>query len=408
MADKSSFLDRLLERVEAIDSSSIQAYILRLSREKGFFETVFNAVDEGILVIDRKLRIVYHNQAGQELLGLPDELRNVRISQFLREVDWRKILSGDVGEWQKIVRQEIEIIYPVRRILQFYLVPFGEEPTFATVILHDVTESTRLKNEELSSKTSDVIAQLAAGVAHEIGNPLNSLSLNLQLLQRKFRTQCSEGDTEDRDDTLEMISACREEVERLDHIIHQFLHAVRPVTPLLSPLDIRTVIVETLQFMHHEIELRGVKVSCDWPGELPLINGDLDQLKQAFFNILKNAIQAVINQGEIVISCSEDDEYINVEITDNGVGITSEQMCRIFDPFKSFKSDGNGVGMLIIERVLKAHGAELVISSQPERGTAILIRFPRSQRKIKSIGSGEFADGDSTSAASMESEVTNE
>ncbi|MFA6715439.1 MAG: PAS domain-containing protein, partial [Victivallaceae bacterium] len=112
---KESFLDRFIERVDSIDANSLQAYILHLSREKGFFETIFNAVEEGILVVDRSLHIRYHNRAAAELLGLPDDIERVRLSQFLQNVDWFSILKQDADEWTRMSRQEIEIRYPEHR-----------------------------------------------------------------------------------------------------------------------------------------------------------------------------------------------------------------------------------------------------------------------------------------------------
>ena len=114
---KKSFLDRFTEKAEALDPQSRQAYILRLARERGFFETVFNSIEEGILIVDRKLHIKYHNQSAVSLLGLPEDLKGVRLSQFLHGVNWRRILDNDADEWLRVSRQEIEISYPETRFV---------------------------------------------------------------------------------------------------------------------------------------------------------------------------------------------------------------------------------------------------------------------------------------------------
>ncbi len=371
---KKSFLDRFIERIDAIDSNSLQAYILRLSRERGFFETVFNAVQEGILVVDRRLRIKYFNKAAREILGLPDDLRRIKLSQLLRSVDWRRILQLDEEEWTRVARQEVEIVYPRQRFLQFYLVPH-ETGDFATVILRDVTESRRRTEEELQQETAQAISLLAAGVAHEIGNPLNSLYLNLQLLSRELR--------DDNNDALAMVNACKSEVERLDNIINQFLHAIRPGNPQLQIVDIRQVLLETLTFMHQEIELRRIAVNCDFPETMPNISGDGAQLKQAFYNILKNAIQAMPEGGALEIKADYNDDFLILEFIDSGRGISASEMNRIFEPFQSFKPGGRGIGMMIIERILREHGAELSIDSSPGQGTAVVVKFPRHGRQMR-------------------------
>ena len=184
MPAKKNFLDRFIERVEDVDANSRQAYILRLARERGFFETVFNAVEEGILVLDEQLRIRYFNRAAKELLALPDDMENVRISRLIPGMNWQSILDQDAEVWTQLSRQEVEIAYPRQTFLQLYLVPHDQEANLATVILRDVTESRKRTLDALEQQTAQAVSMLAAGVAHEIGNPLNSLYLNLQLLEK--------------------------------------------------------------------------------------------------------------------------------------------------------------------------------------------------------------------------------
>jgi signal transduction histidine kinase len=381
MKAKKNFLERFLERIDSIDSNSVQAYILRLSRDKGFLETVFNAIQEGILVVDRHLKINYYNHAAKELLGLPDDLENIRLSQFLHDVDWRRILQQDEEEWCRISRQEIEILYPAHRFLQFYLVPVEHGGGYATVILRDVTESHEHTIQELETEKIAAISMLAAGVAHEIGNPLNSLYLNLQLLIRMLEDKKTK--SFDRKVATEMVTAAKNEVERLDNIINQFLHAVRPGQLQMMPLDMKSIIIDTLTFMRQEIEMRTINVRCEWPEILPKIKGDPGQLKQAFYNIFKNAIQAMPEGGELDVICSYDEEWLELEISDNGQGISQENIGRIFEPFKSFKKGGTGIGMMIIERIIREHGADLQLQTAAGKGTSIVIRFPRRNRRIR-------------------------
>ncbi|MFA7231536.1 MAG: ATP-binding protein [Victivallaceae bacterium] len=385
MISKKNFLDRFIERVDAIDANSLQAYILHLSREKGFFETVFNAVQEGILVVDRKLSIRYHNKAAKELLGLPDDLSRVRLLQFLPNVDWHRIMAEDEVEWSRMARQEVEILYPRHCYLQFYLVPHkGKDgESFATVILRDVTESRKRTMEELETETIQMISMLAAGVAHEIGNPLNSLYLNLQLLHRIFKKE----EIFDRVEAMEMLEACKNEVERLDNIISQFLHAIRPGCPKMALVDVKELIIETLTFMRQEIENRSVNVKCEWPDILPKISGDAAQLKQAFYNILKNAIQAMPEGGNIDLVCSYDSDYLILEFVDTGHGISADNLNRMFDPFKSFREGGSGLGMMIVERIFREHGSEISINTKEGEGTAVVVKFPRYGKRVRVLQS---------------------
>ena len=212
------------------------------------------------------------------------------------------------------------------------------------MILRDVTESRRLTMEEVETETSNYVSMLAGEVAHEIGNPLNSLYLNLQLLNRMFKPD-KEPDLEE---SREMLKVCSDEVKRLDNIINQFLHAIRPGESAMLDLDIKEVIIDTLTFMQSEIETKGISVECIWPDVLPKIYGDVSQLKQAFFNVLRNAVQAMPQGGDIAVNASYDDEHVILEFIDTGDGISADKLNRMFDPFKSFKKGGTGLGMMIL------------------------------------------------------------
>ena len=379
--EKASFLDRFIERLDAIDSNSLQAYLVHLFRERGFFESVFNAIHEGILVIDKRFSIKYFNSAARTLLGLPEDYRKLKMTKLLPQLDWRKILGDDVKKWTRLTRQEIEIDYPVHRWLQVYIVPQeDDDERFATVILHDVTERRKQTDEELESRTAGVVAMLAGSVAHEIGNPLNSLYLNLQLLEHDLKDE-----NFDRDEALETVACCRGEVQRLDNLIRQFLNAVRPAQMNFQQVDLRELLLDTLKFMRHELELRSLTVKCDFPEVWQMISGDAEQLKQAFYNIIKNAAQAMSSGGELLIAGAVDDYSVKLAFSDTGKGVNVQELSRMFEPFASFKKGGNGLGMMIIERVVRAHGAELLLDTAPEQGMTLTISFPREDRRVRML-----------------------
>jgi signal transduction histidine kinase len=376
---KQKFIDRLIQRMDSMDSSNLQSFLLKLYHEKGFLDTLLNAMQEGILVINRDLRIIYHNHAAAELLGLPEDLAGVRLSQFLTNVNWRKIMELDEEEWLRLSSQEVEIMYPVHRYVHFYLMPHGAEDGLGTVILRDITESRTRTLQELEAETDRAISMLAAEVAHEIGNPLNSLYLNLQLIQQELADDEIEFD---RREAAEMIRIARGEVERLDNIINQFLHAIRPGHPKLIPLDAAELLIETLKFMNQEIDNRSISVNFSHPEVLPMISGDAGQLKQAFYNIIKNAVQAMPEGGVLAISSEFDADYVTLEFADSGQGISAEQLARLYQPFHTTKENGSGIGMMIIERVMREHGASISVQTREGRGTSILLRFPRIGRRL--------------------------
>ena len=375
---KDSFLDTLISKLDHLDSNNMQAFIFRLVKQKGFLETVFNTIKEGIIVVDRYLHIQYANQSAINLLGFPKNFMDQRISKFLRDIDWKRIMQEDEEEWYRLSRQEIQINYPRRRILSFYLVPHEGDEGLATIILNDVTETRMSDLENFESEKLHLMSMLSAGVAHEIGNPLNSLNIHLELLGRHFK-ELPEHDSE----ALEMLDVAKSEVKRLDLIITQFLTAIRPTKPDMEKIDIKMLILQTLNFMKSELNSREIKIKKELPEVLPEVLGDQNQIKQAIYNLIKNASQAISDGGTIEIKCSKNDEYLNLSIADTGCGISAKDMNNIFEPYYTNKQSGTGLGLMIVERIVREHGARLAVESDPGKGTIFTIRFPLESQRLK-------------------------
>ena len=377
-------VDRCVPHIKSMEPNMLHTVIHKLAGEKGFFENIANAISEGLLVIDKNMRILYRNNAAESMLGIPEDFSKLSVKRFLKGVDWEALIE------QKGVsaRHEMEILYPQRRIVRFYLVPHGKDGHFI-VILTDITEEYDKTASRMENERGRVVSMLAAGVAHEIGNPLNSLYLNLQLLERMFQM-----DDPDLEEAKESLREARNEVERLDSIINQFLKALRPAKLRLEPTQLRNVLEETLSFMQHEIRDRKVQVICDWDDSLPLISADPAQLKQAFYNIIRNAIQAMSGGGTLTIQCCEAEENIVMRISDTGSGIEPENMAKLFQPYFSTKESGNGIGLMVVERVFREHGAKLSIESAGGKGTSFIITFPLHRMNARALPSaGHFVAG---------------
>jgi len=262
---KSGFLDKLIERLGRIGPEDVQNYLLQLAQEKGLIETVFNAIQEGIIVTDASGRITYVNDAACELFGLEGENAiGKRLDERVRGLDW-KSLSQSPGA----VSRDMEIFYPANRFLNFYIVPLvierreaepdhKAEPVGHAIILRDITESRRSTEKTIESERFNALTLLAAGVAHEIGNPLNSLHIHLQLMERSVRKL--EG--KEREELEDAIAICRAEITRLDSIVSQFLQAIRPSKPILHPENVNSIVDEALRFFGPEIADRDLVVEA--------------------------------------------------------------------------------------------------------------------------------------------------
>jgi len=385
---KNTFLDKLLNRIDRVGQEDLQAYLQRLNKEKGFFETIFNTLQEGIVVVDSGGRIRYLNHAITTLLGIdPAKAMGSSMAQHLKELDWPTILAEG-----RVLNRELEVFYPQQRYLNFYLVPLEDneaELLGYAIIFHDQTARREQARETLESEKLNAVTLLAAGVAHELGNPLNSLNIHLQLLERDLRQRA--GGAKDHE-LLESVKVARGEVARLDTIIHQFLGAVRPAHATRSMVGINEIVSESLSFLEPEIKDRDVIVQEELAAGLPRIPANPDQLKQAFYNLIKNAVQALSHGGILRVSTSRSDTHLEISFADNGTGIPIEDMAHITEPYFTRKKTGTGLGLFIVQRILHEHGGHLELLSQPGRGTTARILLPLAERRVRLLGAGDGAD----------------
>lgn len=405
---KAGFVEKLIGRLGKIGPEDVQNYFLRLAQEKGFLETVFNSIQEGIIVTDAKGRITYLNDAACQLFGLEaEDSLGQRLDERVRGLDWNALSR------EGAVSRDMEIFYPTNRFINFYSVPLvierqpsddkidpvlptsnvtgndkidisGEQVGHA-IILRDITESRRTEQQTIESERLNALTLLAAGVAHEIGNPLNSLNIHLQLIEREARKL----DGAKRTELQESVEVARAEINRLDSIISQFLRAIRPTRPQLRPENINSIVEEAVRFFAPEIKDRDIVVEQELRSDLPLLELDRDQMKQAFYNVIKNGFEAMKARGILRIRTDMDESHVIVRFTDTGGGISAENLSRVFEPYFTTKTSGTGLGLLIVRRIVREHGGEMSIESSEGKGLTLTIRLPYIDRRVRMLEAGD-------------------
>ncbi|MBO7483331.1 MAG: PAS domain-containing protein [Kiritimatiellae bacterium] len=347
------FFKGVRRHIDKMDAERLREQYARLSDEAVSLDTLFKTIAQGIIVLDERGEIVKSNPAARELLGMRPE-------------DALPSLSVPLG---KASKRDLDVSYPQARTLEVQTVPMDAG---TLVYLRDVTAERERTEEELRAGATQAVRDLAAGVAHEIGNPLNALSLNLQLLNR----------THGPDDSID---ECLRQVERLAGIIHGFLQALRPSKPNLVRGSVADPIKGCLKTMSPQFEERRITVTLDIQSAIPSVAIDTAQMEQVFFNLLKNALEAVPDGGAIDIDLSSDDNDVITTVRDNGLGMEPEQVAHLFEPYRTTKERGTGLGLMVSARIVRDHGGTIAVESTPGEGTTFTIRLPRIERRIRAL-----------------------
>lgn len=338
------FFQSVLKHIDKLSDEKLREQYRLVTDEVSFLETVLEALKEAVVVFDANGEITYKNHAAEEL---PD-------------------FDLPLG---KASKNEITVSYPDEKVYDVQTIPF-ERGTLA--IARDITAEKERTRSELESGATKSVCELAAGVAHEIGNPLNAIALNIQMIER------------DPTDT-ESIEICKQQILRLDGIIRGFLTALRPERLNLRAESIAQPLKNCLRALKQQFEERRIKVTLDIPSSLPAVAIDSDRMEQVFFNLIKNAMEAMKNSGSIDIDLGSDDKDVTVSFRDTGTGMTTEQLTHLFEPYHTSKKGGNGLGLMVTARIVQEHGGTISAESKVGMGTTFIVKIPRIERRVRRL-----------------------
>lgn len=370
---KDDSLRKLFNKLNSLDINKLQIFIQRLWKERTILYDIFDSISEGIIVVSNDWIIEYSNRAAEEIFGLDQSTQQI-LTKFAPElIGIQQTLKQSKPDNQFMIK-DLEIFYPHKRSLNITgkCILHDEKTISYILIITDATTTHMMIEKQVADERFSTITLLASGVAHELGNPLNAISLRLQLMQKQLKHI---NYSEERNKLEKSITICEEEINRLDSVIKNFLQAIRPQKPVMHPSNLNIIIDRVLGTLSPEIHNLHIEIIHNSP-VFPMILGDEKQLEQVIFNIIKNAIEAVDPHGKILIKGQYTDLQVILEISDNGHGISAEHINKISEPYFSTKETGNGLGMMVVERILQDHNAIFTIQSIINHGTKITIIFP--------------------------------
>jgi PAS domain S-box-containing protein len=374
------FIQRALGKLPKLDEEQIRSLLFDLASENELLEVVLNSMADGVLVADPRHKMIFVNTTAGRLLPLirrdSEEIPiwecidDREVSDFLREV----LEEGrEVSEEEFTLEKGSTTRTLVFRVSNIYKEDQeGFEARGNLILVSDITEKRRREARLRRAESLASLTTLAAGVAHEIKNPLGSIGIHIQLIQKALKKQgCLEQETADK--YLEVIN---EEIERLNGIVVDFLFAVRPMDTNMKRMDVHKVIEELVDFVRYELEQAGVRIEKKLKTGLPRLDIDQKYLKQALLNIVKNGQAAMPHGGTLTIATREEEGYVHIDIADTGVGIDEEKVAKIFEPYYTTKETGSGLGLTVAYKVINEHGGEISVKSKEGKGTTFTFSLP--------------------------------
>jgi PAS domain S-box-containing protein len=348
------------------------------------YEKLFALLPQAVLLLDERLEVRLANQAAADLFRIPrEQLRGTHISALAAHKDLPKLISEFMEERAKLIEihPQPEPAPQAGRILKITIAPVRSESPpqeFRLLVLEDVTQKVMLEEQLVQAEKLAGMGQLAAGIAHELGNPLGSMSSNLRFLRASL---AADGHA----DLVEPLDTTLDNLERMHDLLRNLAEFTGMRPPRYEPADLDRLIRRSLAFIAKEAETRGIELALSLADNLPTCQLDARAVTQVLLNIFKNAIEAMPQGGRLRVSArltqaaEEAGEVVRLEIEDTGVGIEEGELRKVFRPLYSTKPGGTGLGLSFCRQVVEEHGGEIRLASRKGHGTKVTVTFPSQQ-----------------------------
>jgi signal transduction histidine kinase len=397
------FIKRALQKLNKMTTEQIRDLLVSASADIDRLETVLNSLTEGILVCDTRHYLVLANKGAERFLPIMYyEQESEPIWQVVRDEKVAEFLQTTLQSGDKAEDREFDVeAMGIQRLLSISVLPLVMEHqvTGSLIYAEDITEKRSKEAHLRRAESLASLTTLAAGVAHEIKNPLGSLSIHVQLIQKAMasnKEMYMKAHPSGKDNLVEdpsayfglldkYIGVVNEEIARLNRIVVDFLFAVRPMDMNPRIGDINAFIRELTQFVWYELEQAHIECVLELDQGLPFISFDERYMKQALLNLIKNAIAAMASGGTLTIKTEVKDGEVCINIRDTGAGIPEENQVKIFEPYFTTKETGSGLGLTLVFKILREHQGEISVKSREGEGTCFTLTLPIPQKERRLI-----------------------
>lgn len=339
------------------------------------FYEIFNVLREGLLLWeDKHYTIIDMNPAGEKITGLKkEEICNKSLKMLFQKMNQRKKnldkeFKLNSTESEGILTLQVE---PNNEINIEYTTKKHIYENINLTIFRDITDKVQLFKKVQKTDTLSLVGQLAAGIAHEIRNPLTALKGFIQLLENS-----------DKEENYFYYDVIKTELDRIDSIINELLLLVKPKNLSFSMKNVVKLMEETIELMKPQGLLHNIQFIVEKNGKIPEIYCEPNQLKKVFINLIKNAIEVMPKGGFITINFQKRNEKeICISIKDEGTGIPEEQLKKLGEPFFTTKEKGTGLGLMVSYQIIEEHHGKIEVQSAVGEGTNFQIYLPIHQEK---------------------------
>ncbi|MEA1910481.1 MAG: ATP-binding protein [Spirochaetota bacterium] len=370
------FFKKALKKFDKLSTDQVWDLLSDLTSENELLQIVLNSMMDGIIVTDTGNKLIFHNRSSDRLIPFSSgDLDDSVIWEVIDDEDISKFIQKTLLNAEKVREEEFTIkIGSISRTLWLDIMPVVKEGAIQGSLLHvsDITERKKRDGRLRRAENLASLTTLAAGVAHEIKNPLGSISIHIQLMQKSLK----KNKQLEENTSGKYLDILNEEVERLNNIIVDFLFAVRPMNPTMKKTDINKVLTDLIEFVKYELEEATVSIECEFEENLPKLDIDVQYMKQAILNIIKNSVAAMPDGGVMYFKTVKDENFVHIYVCDTGTGISEENMSKIFEPYFTTKQFGSGLGLTVVYKIIKEHGGDIVLESVENQGTTFTINLP--------------------------------